>query len=89
MIDIKPEYLGYFIGPDELRAVYDPPLDSPCLVCGEPYVEETVRTISLMPENCGMSMFYRLHRKCHDYLTLDEELKLDNTVIGVLLDWTS
>lgn len=88
MIDIRPEHIGYFEGDYGNRTeMYNPCEKYPCLICGEPYVEETVRTISTWEEGSTKSLFYFVHRKCHDRLTIEEENMLRLTILGVGYDW--
>jgi hypothetical protein len=56
---IRIEWYGFFDDPHQTTPVHDPG-DS------APWTDDTVRTISLMPETRTGSYFYRVHRACHD-----------------------
>ena len=86
MITVDERYIGYHVelsGPP----AYDPDESAPCLVCGEAWTEQTVRTISLMAIGGNRSLFYRVHRRCHDLLTMAEEEALDNAVLTCAGAW--
>lgn len=60
---------GFFEHPGATTPDYDPPLDAPCLYCGEQLRANDVRTHSVMAVEASYakrSYFYRTHRTCDD-----------------------
>jgi hypothetical protein len=72
--------VGYFTDPAQTEPAYDPPHEGPCLVCWQPLTSETVRTVSLMPqEGAKVSVFYRIHRDCGD---TPEAEQIEHSIVG-------
>lgn len=78
--------IGYFTSPDQTEPAFDPPHDSPCLVCDKPLLPDDVRTISIMLAEGAdeRSFFYRIHRTCGDLMSRDEGDKLSSRVFEAL-----
>ena len=74
--------VGYFTAPEQRTPAFDPGLDVPCPVCGEPLSNgEPLREISLMPRGHARSYFYRLHKACFRKLSRAGREALDAEVI--------
>jgi len=57
------ELVGYFTHTGATPE-YDPPHEGPCLVCWKPLTTDDIRTISVMPTEKPISLFFRVHRTC-------------------------
>lgn len=79
--------IGYYIRPDQPidQPTFDPGMDAPCPVCGLQFTLDSVRTVSVMYDDGrdGISLFYRLHRRCHDGLTIEQEQTLDQQALDM------
>jgi len=73
--------IGYFTDARQAAPTYDPPKDAPCLICERPITPDDVRTISVLWQNGDTSLFYRVHKSCHEILTAEESGKLDGLVL--------
>lgn len=78
----NPEYFGYYDNPVQKEPAYDPGQTAPCLICGGPWIPETVRTITFVRWDSDLgkpaghiAYFYRVHQACHDGLGSDEQRK--------------
>ncbi len=79
---LPPESVGYFTGPNS-----DPtePTNNTCPLCGVPWTETDVRTVSLMAIEgpaCGYSLFYRMHRTCAERAPERAILDLDQQAMA-------
>lgn len=85
------DLIGYFTDANQTRPAYEPPLDGPCPFCSRPVTPETVRTINVMPldRSTNASLFYYVHRGCHDAASEDEQIALDNQVMRAFGAWQS
>jgi hypothetical protein len=77
---------GWFSDPAQTTPVHEPPLDAPCLFCGEVVFDGDVRTISMMyaDRRDGRSYFYRVHRTCHERATEEARQKIDGIVLDMI-----
>lgn len=73
--------IGYYTDPRQTVPEHDPGCVA-CVICGEAWTDDTVRTICLAAlENPVASLFYRGHRKCFDALTEAESIAWDERVL--------
>ena len=76
----NPDYFGYYDDPTQREPKYDPMQTAPCLICGESWTPDTVRTLTFVRWSSvegkpasTICYFYRIHRACHDRLGSDEQ----------------
>jgi len=80
----KSKLIGYF---DDYSNVptYDPPLDSPCIVCGvkmqPPRV--TVSVCLTRDDYPDRSYFYRAHKACYNNLSPSDISDIDGAILGI------
>lgn len=86
---ISREHVGYYTAPEQTEPEHTPPTTGPCPFCGEPITPETIRTINVMPvdRSTKASLFYFVHRKCHDAATPEQGAALDETVLRMFGAW--
>lgn len=77
-----PRYVGWYDSADQVEPTFDPG-NVPCVVCHQPWTEETVRTICVMWQDREppQSLFYRMHRTCADSLSDAEREMYDGAVL--------
>lgn len=77
--------IGYFDSPTAGPA-YDPGKDCPCVVCMAALCPP-MTTISLMADGVrDKSFFFRVHNKCWDSLTEEEQGQFESSVIDTHLN---
>lgn len=72
-------FVGYFDHPAE-PPIYDPPLDSPCVVCGVVMLGNRI-TISLAPVGGRRSYFFRAHKACWESLSEEDQAQFESSII--------
>lgn len=79
-------WFGYYDSPEQTSPAYDPGESAPCLICGEPWTTDTVRTISIAGVTADRSWFYRIHRACDDAQTPEEAAAREALYVEWMVD---
>lgn len=84
--DIQRPWFGYYDSPEQTAPAYDPGQSAPCLICGEPWTDDNVRTISIAGVTADRSWFYRVHRACDDAQTPEEAAAREALYVEWMVD---
>lgn len=79
---VDPAFVGYFDDASQTPA-YEPGR-APCLICGIPWDDGDVRTISVMNEDGVRSYYFRVHQTCGDAQSEEEEYAMCEDVLRVM-----
>ena len=76
--------IGWYDQADQPRdqPTFDPPHEGPCVICWNPLSPDNVRTVAVMPVGGDRSLFYRVHRTCHEGLDQAERQVYDQVILA-------
>lgn len=78
-------YFGYFSDLTQTAPDHDPGIGVSCPICYRQLRMDDVRTISVMwCSGTELSCFYRVHKSCHEALSLPERDAIEQRLMALL-----